>query len=320
MAFPAQGTVSRVSRLLALVGTLCALAGCQTRRPWREERSVGEHFGVVEWMLGTKDRAVFVGSAVGRRGGGRRVLKPGMVAWLQGQGGEGADEGEPHGLTVDVVKARVYVNTPDGRRLVREYEEGESRDLPPDEVLTERPQQPGVIVRAGLTGKYRLWYDREGDIRLWPSPDGTRLLTQKASRHGPIEVIASDGSVKPLPAATAKGLASTYSRFPFAFIQWEPDSQHIIAVSTHRPEARGYAFLARWRLNMLTGQRKPLGEWLMLLSDEVGDWRLVPVPEGASIQQAQSALRNLTQGEALWVRHAASQALDQLAAWRPSER
>jgi hypothetical protein len=153
-------------------------------------------------------------------------------------------------------------------------------------------------------------------VRFWPSPDGRRLLSQTAWRDRTIRIVEADGEVNRLPSEAVEGLPPTYSRYPLAFLRWFPDSRHILAVSTHTPEARGYAFLSVWKIDTETGERKLLEERLLLLSKQIADWRLEPLPPDARLTDAIEALHRMTSAANPdgWVRQAARIALERCRA------
>jgi len=252
------------------------LAGCSGKpKPWREQRVVEPHFELVEWMRGTKERVVPVGADIDGDRAQFSNPQPGVVGWmrdLESAGGRDAapPSREPHGFTVEITEARVYLRSGSKRRLIKKF---------------------------------------KGDLRFWPSPDGTKLLLQKVSRDGRIRIIDSTGQVAPLLGRAVEGLDPTFNKYPFSFVRWDEDSQHITVLTAHRPEARGYVFVARWRMHTASGERTLVDERLLLLSDEVSDWLLKPIPSGATAGQVAPILRRLTGHDDAWVARAAREAL-----------
>ena len=276
-----DSAASHVAKVLVMAAIAVWCVGCRTKaKPWREQRTVGPHFKLVEWMRGTKERIVPVGSDIEGDRPEFHDRQPGLVGWMQDLESGKADGtkapaaappfgGEPHGFTVELTRAKVCVKT-DKLRLVKEY---------------------------------------KGDVRFWPSPDGMKLLQQKVSRDRPIEIIDNKGEVKPLHEKAVLGLPPTFSKYPLAFIAWAPDSRSIVALSVHTAEARGYVFLAKWRVDAVRGNRTLIEERLLLLSSEVSDWRLVAIPKRASAKQVRPLLQELARSKDTWVRRAALGAL-----------
>lgn len=190
---------------------------------------------------------------------------------------EAADEngpplGEPHGTRMSVRRALVYRRDGGKREFVAQY-----RD----------------------------------DVRFWPSPEGRRLAVQRVWRDGPLEIVGADGRVRPLPDAALRGLAPTFNEYPLGFVQWE-DGRRIVAASVHTPEKRGYPFVARWRVDVVTGDRELLAKEMLLLSRQVADWRLLPLPPDPTPEQAEAILRPLARSEVEWIRKTAQEYLDNL--------
>ena len=88
-------------------------------------------------------------------------------------------------------------------------------------------------------------------------------------------------------------------------MKWDPDSRHIIAASVHTPQSRGYPYAAKWRFDVDTGERELLGEWLLLLSKEVAERRLEPLPPEAEPDRVVEILERLAESDESWVRRAA---------------
>jgi len=235
---------------------------------------------MVEWMRGTKERAVPVGAEIDGEKPRFQDSQPGIMAWIEDMASAPAEaaakhpRAEPHGFTVEITEATVFVR-------------GEPKDR--------------------FVKKYR------GDVRFWPSPDGRRLLQQAVWRDGPIEIVEDAGVVRPLPRAALEGMAPTFSRYPLAFVRWLDDSVRIVAVSVHTDEARGYAFLAKWHVNTVTGEKELQEERLLLLSAEVSDWRLVPIEAGATARQVLPILQTLRSDKDAWVRKSAGQAIERIS-------
>lgn len=187
---------------------------------------------------------------------------------------EAADEdgpplGEPHGARMSVQRAQVYLS--DGRRraFIKQY-----RD----------------------------------DVRFWPSPDGRRLAVQHVWRDGPLEIVDAERRVRPLPDAALAELAPTYNDYPLGFVQWD-DGRHLIAASVHTPAKRGYPYVARWRVDVLTGDRELVADEMLLLSGHVADWRLIPLPPNPTPEQAEAILRPLAESGTEWIRKTAQEYL-----------
>lgn len=191
--------------------------------------------------------------------------------------------GEPHGSRMTVRNAHVYVLENDSRRHVKSY-------------------------RRFVRNEER-YYE---DVRLWPSPDGRKLAVQRVWRDRPIEIIDAEGNVRPLPDRAAEGIEPTYHEYPFGFVQWADDSRHLVLVSVHTAKARGYTFVAKWRVDARTGEREKVGETLLLLSDQVADWRLVPIQIEPSLSEVAETLRAFERDQEGWVRKAALQNLERV--------
>ena len=268
--------------LVALLIGTAGLGGCsRLAKPWREERTIGPHFRVVEWMRGTKARRVPVGADIDKEASAASGPHVGVVGWMddleaEDAGKTGVSEvrraygGEPHGFSVEVTEASVYLQG-------------------------EEDAEPIAVYK--------------GDVRFWPSPDGTMLIVQTAWRDAPIEIVDTDGSAKLLPYGSTLGLGPTYNNFPFAFMRWLKDSRRIIVLTVHRPEVRGYVYISKWLLDLETGIRELAEERLLLLSSEVSDWRLVPISMGATASEVLPILNKLAQDDEMWVRDAARRAL-----------
>ncbi len=177
-----------------------------------------------------------------------------------GPNAEAADiemaDGEPHGFGLRISKAIVQVGKPNSWKTVREY---------------------------------------EGDYRFWLSTDQRRLLAQTAWRDSKIEIIHADGQVKGLPDQALKDLDPTYAEFPYGFVRWLKDSRRIVALSIHTPKARGYPFVARWVLDVDTGARALVDENLLILSTDIANWRLVPIPTRPKLHEVAALLARMEQ-------------------------
>ena len=179
---------------------------------------------------------------------------------------------EPHGFLVKVVKAKLY------RRL-------EDGDL--DLLKT---------------------FDR--NIRFWLAPNGLQVATQDAWRDNKIRVYGISGRVRKVPIIALEGLPPTYGGgFPFAFVRWEPDSEHIIVASVHPPSVEGYAYIALWRLNMSSGRRDLYARRILLLSEEVSDWRLIKLTRDDTLKDVERKLLEIVADSDGWVRRAALRSL-----------
>lgn len=183
--------------------------------------------------------------------------------------------GEPHGPRVLVTRARLYAVKNGDRKFVKSY---------------------GYFLRNGLRVKE--------DVRLWPSPDGRKLAVQRVWRDGPIEIVDAQGDVSVVPETDTKDFPPTFRDYPFGFVQWAEDSRHIVAVSIHTHESRGYTYVAKWRIDIETGERELLSETLLLLSDQVADWKLIPIPIQPSLAEIADILRPFEASEEDWVRRA----------------
>jgi hypothetical protein len=182
-------------------------------------------------------------------------------------------DGEPHGATIRLTRARLYHRIGGERNLLKKYEK---------------------------------------DVRFWPAPDGRHLVVQDVSGYGPIDLVNYAGDVSGLPPLAFEGLETTYRGYPFTFIRWVADSWRILCATVHPPEVRGYLFLTKWNINVITGTRERVSERLVLVSPIVSDWRLVPIPNGAPAKRIQPILERLTRDETEWVRNSAREALDRV--------
>ena len=212
-------------------------------------------------------------------GAGQRVV-PIEESFAEAEEENGPPLGEPHGVRMSVRRAQVYL-----------VGEGRRKDF-----LTQ----------------YRY------DVRFWPSPEGVRLAVQRVWRDTPIEVVDARGRVLPLPDAALEGLPPTYNEYPLGFVQWD-NERRLVAVSIHTPKARGYPFVARWRVDVMTGERALVDEKLLLLSPRVADWRLLPLPQDPAPEQAEAILQPLADSETEWVRQAAQEYLDNIRRLRALE-
>jgi hypothetical protein len=133
------------------------------------------------------------------------------------------------------------------------------------------------------------------------------------SRDTRIEIVHASGAVRRLPEKAVQGIPDHFNKWPLAFVRWTPDSVHVVALSLHPDTVRGYPYLAKWRVHTETGDRALLGEHLLLLSEEVNDWRLVEIAPNATAEQVRPVLRKLALEDATWARKAAQRVLDKMS-------
>jgi len=155
-------------------------------------------------------------------------------------------------------------------------------------------------------GSWKTAREYEGDWRFWLAPDQRRLLAQTAWRDSKIEIIHADGQVKGVAEAALKDLDPTYAEFPFGFVRWLKDSKRIVVLSIHTPKARGYPFVARWVLDVETGERALVDENLLILSTGIANWRLVPIPTRPKLHEVAALLDKMAQDQRMepWLREA----------------
>lgn len=193
--------------------------------------------------------------------------------------------GEPHGSRMMVRAAHVYLMENGDRSRVKSYRR---------------------FVRDG-----QRHYE---NVRLWPSPNGRKLAVQRVWRDRPIEIIDAEGKVRPLPDEATEGIEPTYHEYPFGFVQWADEGRTLALVSIHTPQARGYTFVVKWRVDTQTGEREKVSETLLLLSDQVADWKLVPIPIEPSLNEVAEILRGFERHQEDWVRRTALENLERVLA------
>ena len=252
-------------RVWYVAAALMAVAGCSTKpKPWREDRNIGPHFFVEEWVLGTTDRTEPIEAKL------EEAVAASIPNLSPGQPLPGLDS-EPHGLKVRVTGAELY------RRI------------------------GGDLKHMGAF---------EGNIRFWLSPNKMQVAAQDAWRDSKMRLFGISGRKRELPQGAFKGLPPTYRGFPFAFLCWAPDSLDIQVTSLHPAKVRGYPYLARWRVTLSSGHRELLGQRILLLSKEVADWRLIAIPQDATLQDVARVLQKTADDSKGWVKRSALDALE----------